>query len=199
MNTGLKIAIVDSSLIIRTGLSSLLKRLPGFQFSIVEITEPESFLESIRIHKPDILIINPQMSSYLPTQKLREECEIPELKIIALLSNLCPDEQLKVFDEQITIYDDIDQIRTKLEHIISAGHEETSETNEEQQLSDRENEIVVCVVKGMTNREIAESLYLSAHTVVTHRRNIARKLQIHSTSGLTIYAIMNKLVNLKDI
>ena len=66
-------------------------------------------------------------------------------------------------------------------------------------MSQREKEIVVCVVKGMTNREIADQLYLSTHTVVTHRRNIARKLQIHSASGLTIYAIVNKLVELSDI
>ena len=51
----------------------------------------------------------------------------------------------------------------------------------------------------MTNKEIADALYLSAHTVITHRRNIARKLQIHSPAGLTIYAIVNKLVELQDI
>ena len=55
------------------------------------------------------------------------------------------------------------------------------------------------VQKGMTNKEIAESLCLSIHTVITHRRNIARKLQIHSPAGLTIYAIVNKLVELNDI
>ena len=51
----------------------------------------------------------------------------------------------------------------------------------------------------MTNKEIAETLYLSVHTIMTHRRNIARKLQIHSPAGLTIYAIVNKLVELSDI
>jgi DNA-binding NarL/FixJ family response regulator len=55
------------------------------------------------------------------------------------------------------------------------------------------------VVKGQTNREIAQSLFLSTHTVITHRRNIARKLGIHSTAGLTIYAIVNKLIELDDI
>jgi two-component system response regulator NreC len=58
---------------------------------------------------------------------------------------------------------------------------------------------VVCVVKGMTNKEIAENLFLSIHTVITHRRNISKKLQIHSAAGLTIYAIVNKLVTLNDV
>ena len=66
-------------------------------------------------------------------------------------------------------------------------------------LSAREKEIIACVVKGMTNKEIADTLYLSVHTVITHRRNIARKLQIHSPAGLTIYAIINKLVDITDI
>ena len=66
-------------------------------------------------------------------------------------------------------------------------------------LSAREREIIVCVVKGMTNKQIADALCISAHTVITHRRNIAAKLQIHSAAGLTIYAIVNKLVELSEI
>jgi DNA-binding NarL/FixJ family response regulator len=55
------------------------------------------------------------------------------------------------------------------------------------------------VVKGLINKQIAEKLCLSVHTVITHRRNIANKLQIHSPAGLTVYAILNKLVSLEDI
>ena len=51
----------------------------------------------------------------------------------------------------------------------------------------------------MTNKEIAEKLFLSIHTVITHRRNISKKLQIHSAAGLTIYGIVNKLVELSDV
>lgn len=63
----------------------------------------------------------------------------------------------------------------------------------------REQEIVACVARGLSNKEIAEQLCLSVNTVTTHRRNIARKLQIHSPSGLTIYAIVNKLVTLSEV
>lgn len=66
-------------------------------------------------------------------------------------------------------------------------------------LSDREKEVIVCVVKGLSNKEIAEQLFISVNTVMTHRRNISRKLQIHSPSGLTIYAIVNGLINLEDV
>ena len=66
-------------------------------------------------------------------------------------------------------------------------------------LSSREREIIVCVAKGMSNKEIADALCLSIHTVTTHRRNIASKLQIHSPAGLTIYAILNRLIDIKEI
>lgn len=67
------------------------------------------------------------------------------------------------------------------------------------QLSQREKEIIGCIAKGMTSKEIADKLCLSVHTVTTHRRNITTKLQIHTPAGLTIYAIVNKLVSLSDI
>ncbi|MDR0989054.1 MAG: LuxR C-terminal-related transcriptional regulator [Prevotellaceae bacterium] len=73
------------------------------------------------------------------------------------------------------------------------------EESEIETLSQREKEVIVCVVKGMPNKAIAEHLFISIHTVLTHRRNIARKLQIHSPAGLTIYAIVNHLVRLEEI
>ena len=62
-------------------------------------------------------------------------------------------------------------------------------------VSEREKDIIVCLVQGMSNKEIAEHLFISVNTVITHRRNIARKLQIHSVAGLTIYAIANNLID----
>ena len=66
-------------------------------------------------------------------------------------------------------------------------------------LSDREREVIVSLVQGMSNKEIADHLCISVNTVITHRRNIARKLQIHSPAGLTIYAIVNNLVDISSV
>ena len=63
-------------------------------------------------------------------------------------------------------------------------------------LSEREREGLGQVTKGLSNKEIANELCLSTHTVITHRKNIAAKLNIHSTAGLTIYAIANGLVEI---
>lgn len=83
-----------------------------------------------------------------------------------------------------------------VERIASDG---IPEGRKQEQLSAREKEIIGCVVKGLTNKQIADVLCISTHTVITHRRNIASKLQIHSAAGLTIYAIVNKLVELSEI
>lgn len=66
-------------------------------------------------------------------------------------------------------------------------------------LSDREKDVIIGVVQGMLNKEIADHLCISVNTVITHRRNIARKLQIHSPAGLTIYAIVNGLVDISSV
>jgi len=67
------------------------------------------------------------------------------------------------------------------------------------ELSEREKEIIVHVAKGLSNKEIAEALFISVNTVMTHRRNISRKLHIRSAAGLTIYAIAGGLINLEDV
>lgn len=66
-------------------------------------------------------------------------------------------------------------------------------------LSDRERDVITCLVQGMSNKEIADSLFISVNTVITHRRNIAKKLQIHSPAGLTIYAIVNNLIDISKV
>ena len=70
---------------------------------------------------------------------------------------------------------------------------------ETEELSDRERDVLIQVVHGLSNKEIADVLCISTHTVISHRKNIARKLNIHSTAGLTIYAIVNKLVDLNSL
>lgn len=66
-------------------------------------------------------------------------------------------------------------------------------------LSAREKEVIIALVQGMANKEIAAHLGISVNTVITHRRNIAQKLQIHSPAGLTIYAIVNNLIDINAV
>lgn len=195
-NSLLKIAIAETSVIIRSGIITVLKRLPNLNIHPVEILTLESLQSYIHLHTPDILIINPTFGGWFHLASFKEENKKSTTKYIALICSVIDNNQLKEYDESISICDDQEVIGTKINHLLCTDNDEE---NEQDTLSQREKEIITCVVKGMTNKAIADQLFLSIHTVITHRRNIARKLQIHSSAGLTIYAIVNKLVELQDI
>ena len=73
------------------------------------------------------------------------------------------------------------------------------ERSEEEELSAREKEILVCVAKGMLNKEIADAENISIHTVITHRKNITRKTGIKTVAGLTVYALLNNLIDINTL
>ena len=195
MRRRIHIVIAEPSVIIRSGLIAVLKRLTSLSIDIAEISDIHTLVAQLCKFKPDVLIIDPSQLGVFSLQRLRKEVGHPDIKIIALQNTMVDSMTLKHYDEVVSIYDSLDTIKDKLERIIVT--EET--TNPKQELSVREKEIVVCIVKGMTNKQIADHLILSTHTIMSHRRNIVSKLQIHSPAGLTIYAIVNKLVEIDQI
>ena len=111
--------------------------------------------------------------------------------LINVMSDLWHTEQ--DFADHCAIEDDI--LRPALSN--TQENQPSQVTKQEvEALSERELDVLIQVVKGLSNKEIADVLCISTHTVITHRKNITRKLNIHSTAGLTIYAIVNKLINL---
>ena len=114
MSTLLNIAIAEPSAIIRSGLEAVLKRLPGFRIQIIEIATAELLQETLRSHKPDMLIINPSLPGCYTMQLLREETGCTETKCIALLYAVADHALLRPYDDQISIYDSPDEIRHKL-------------------------------------------------------------------------------------
>lgn len=197
-NTSLKIVVAETSVIVRSGLTAVLKRIPNLNIHPIEVSSPETLQNYIHLHTPDIVIVNPTFRGWFDLQTFKTENGKSGIKYIALVCSVIENNALKEYDESIAICDDIDIITSKINHLLHTEEEEEKD-NEQETLSQREKEIITCVVKGMTNKAIADKLFLSIHTVITHRRNIARKLQIHSPAGLTIYAIVNKLVELQDI
>ncbi len=196
-NEQVRIAIAEPSAIIRSGLAALLKRLPDVNVIPVEIASMDALLSCFRGHAPEILFVSPTFEGGFNPAEFRNTISPARVKFVALLSQLTDTSLLKAYDESVNLYETLDTLNgkiTRLQHIESQSPEEETE-----HLSQREREIVICIVKGYANKEIAEELCLSIHTVITHRRNITRKLQIHSTAGLTIYAIVNKLINLSEI
>ena len=196
-NETVRVAIAETSVIIRTGVSLVLKRLPSFRVQPIELVSMEALHDCLRTQYPNVLIVNPAFGGYFDVERFRDKNRDKPIRIIALVSSFVDTSLLNKYDDHISIFDGLDVVSQKLVGLEDSDH--ASNVEEQDTLSQREKEIVVCVVRGMTNKEMADRLFLSIHTVITHRRNISKKLQIHSAAGLTIYAIVNKLVSLDEV
>lgn len=197
-NDVIRIAIAETSVIVRGGLTAALKRLPNVKVQPIELLSMEALHDCVRTQCPDMLVVNPAFGDYFDVSKFKEETAGKRIHLIALVTSFVDAALLSKYDETVSIFDDLEMLSKKIAGLTNVAVEE-EELDNQDTLSQREREIVICVVKGMTNKEIAENLFLSIHTVITHRRNISKKLQIHSAAGLTIYAIVNKLVALSDV
>lgn len=191
----IKIVIAENSLILRSGISAVLKRLSDYTFSINEVSNMDAFMLFSRLHRPEIAIINPLFLGGVSIANYKRDN--PDTKVVALVSGYFDNKTLADFDGSISIFDDLDTVNDTISSVLHI--EEDDDNIETEQLSQREKEIIGCVVKGLTNKAIAEKLSISIHTVITHRRNISKKLQIHSSAGLAIYAIVNKIIEIQDI
>ena len=194
----IRVAIAESSVIVRGGLTAAFKRLSAIKIQPIEVLSKEALQDCLRMQLPDMLVVNPTFGDYFDVARFKEEMGDRKIRLIALVTSFVDQSLLSKYDEAISIFDDLDTLSRKLSGLLEVEDEEEGVDGQDV-LSQREKEIVVCVVKGMTNKEIAESLYLSIHTVITHRRNISKKLQIHSSAGLTIYAIVNKLITISEV
>lgn len=190
------VAVADTSIIVRSGLVAVLKRLPDLNIQTIEVTSKEGLQHCMEAHCPDILIVSPLFEGWFDLDSFKQIYGQQELKVVALVSVVMDANQLRGYDGQINLFDDVDKLTQKIASLMNVA---ADDENELDALSQREKEIIGCIVRGMTNKEIAEKLFISVHTVITHRRNITRKLQIHSAAGLTIYAIVNKLVELGEV
>lgn len=135
---------------------------------------------------------------YYPGANLQSPIPNPQSPItyllIGVMSDLWHTEQ--DFADHCAIEDDILRPALTQEKPHTRRRHSVPDTEE---LSEREQDVLVQVVHGLSNKEIADVLCISTHTVISHRKNIARKLNIHSTAGLTIYAIVNKLVDINSL
>lgn len=137
---------------------------------------------------------------YYPSAQENKESPVSTHKssitylLIGVMSDLWHTEQ--DFADHCAIEDDILQPTLTKIRPHSKTHAAQSETGE---LSEREKDVLIQVVRGLSNKEIADVLCISMHTVISHRTHITRKLNIHSTAGLTIYAIVNKLIDLNKL
>ncbi len=187
----LNILVAEPSLIIRSGIISILVNLDSLSVDVVEVSNMFRLSEEVSHLRPDIVIVNPK---YLGIVSPRDFMRTSEpIKFIALHNSTISGDMLANYDSVISLMDSGESIEQTISKLINRDDTDRVE------LSQREKEIVRAVAKGMCNKEVADMLCISTNTVTTHRRNIAAKLEIHNPAGLTIYAIVNGLIDISEV
>lgn len=188
----LTIHIVSESDIITAGLSSLIASL---NYPSVSINTDINYID--RAGDGELHLVVADAVSMPPGRVAAFRQQLPSgTNIIGLTWNYLPATYTSAFDDTLHVYSDASTLKAAIDKVMAGSGEDRDSTDE---LTPREKEIVVGVVNGLSNKEIAGQLNVSVNTVMTHRRNIASKLQIHSPAGLTIYAIVSKLVSIDEI
>ena len=191
----LKIVLIEPSEIVVEGFKNIISRNP--EFEVINTYSNLVYYNNIRIN-PDIIVINPVVINYNDRFDMRSYlCANGEnIAIVALTYSGYEESVMKQYDACINIYDNAARIIQKLHSAIEELRQNPK--NDVNELSVRERDILIAVAKGRTNKEIADEFNISVYTVISHRRNISRKLGINSIPGLTVYAIMNNLIDITD-
>ncbi|NOY50396.1 MAG: response regulator transcription factor [Chlorobi bacterium] len=202
MGALMNIILVENNFLLRSGIEGLIIELPGLLLKEVFDGKEKNLCRKLINKKPDVIIINPNAlgDNFISIiSKLQEEAGII---LIGLLGNDCPENISSRFKNHLPLEGNKHLLLEKLRD--ACGKDAVYPTNKKTQagsrlLSVREIDILREVVKGLTNQEIADKLFLSIHTVMTHRKNISKKLSIKTVSGLMVYALMNNIVDINEM
>ena len=192
-----KVLLIVPSVIVAKGLESALGDLGGFEVAGILPDLGHGSETRLRNIGADVIVIDPSVFSHAERPGARnwlQNCS--DAAVVALQTSLHDEETMKQFDEVISLYDEPAAIVRKLRTALEGRTE--SPKSEGEELSAREKEILVSVAKGMLNKEIADRFNISIHTVITHRKNITRKTGIKPVAGLTVYALLNNLLDVNS-
>lgn len=173
---------------------------------LAEILKSSLAGEILQLHRGDEIIDFPELSGHFLVIANMEELEKSKLLIRHILPaegnvqflplNLDPN--LQAASPSLNIYDSHTLICYKVNEILNSfGVSQNKEADTE--LTRREIEVLQLLTKGYSNKEIADQLFVSTHTVISHRKNISEKTGIKSASGLTMYAILKKIIDVSEI
>lgn len=198
MESRKKIVLIIPSDIVARGFESILSGQGDFLVldNLVDYSKPMEV--RLRILDPDVVIVDPAVFDFRSRKDGRllisEQCDAT---VLALEGPAVTEDVLKQYDGAISLYDDSVGILKKIHSAVDSRQPDVASDGDE--LSAREKEILVCVAQGMLNKEIADKFSLSIYTVITHRKNITRKTGIKTVAGLTVYAILNNLIDINSV
>lgn len=190
MDKSIKIIIAESSEIIKKGFLNILNnRKYDIQF-VNSLEEISNYNTNCPV---DLILINPVLLQNESNNYLKIVSGFKGTKWIGIVYSYFDNKFLEPLDELIFINDSSKIINKKITNLIKH-----KKTNIRSVISEREIDVLKLLVEGNSNKEIANNLCISTHTVITHRKNITRKTGIKSVPGLTIYAMVNKIITLDN-
>lgn len=190
--------IIEPSVIIAEGLRHVVENFAGYTV-IAVLQDLASGAETVLDdYDADVVIADPAVFDLQARaggrDLIRGGLNVP---VIALVTSAVDAGLAAGYDGMIYLTDRPDEIEQKLSATMRADASDSKGDGEE--LSAREKEILVCVAKGMLNKEIADHFNISIYTVITHRKNITRKTGIKTVAGLTVYALLNNLIDMNSM
>lgn len=189
-----KVLIAETSYLVRKGLISLLEQTDGIT-ELKAAGHPDTIMLNLKEFNPNIFMLNSAIT--LPFSHEKLVSILPEkARIIYIINTPLPEDSPA---HQISIFDSKNKLSEKLSFHLHQYRNDNPEKEETEELTPREKLILKHVALGLTNKEIASKLFISTHTVISHRKNITRKLDIKTVSGLTVYAILNGIIKMEDI
>jgi len=190
----LSVIIAEISPLARLGIIGILNSL-GYPLTIKEVIHADKLLQVLHKDQKQILIISSSFINAASPEVLQKVLINKKHAAKVLIRDTCLLlKSLAGFDEIIDPEDHEKVITRKLEKLIAILSASGRIVVQNDEISDREKEVLQLVALGLTNKEIAEKLFISSHTVITHRKNITSKLGIKTIAGLTVYAVIHKLI-----
>lgn len=190
--------IIEPSVIIAEGLRHVVENFAGYTV-IAVLQDLASGAETVLDdYDADVVIADPAVFDLQARAGGRDLIKGGlNVPVIALVTSAVDAGLTAGYDGVIYLTDKPDEIEQKLSATMRADASDSKGDGEE--LSAREKEILVCVAKGMLNKEIADHFNISIYTVITHRKNITRKTGIKTVAGLTVYALLNNLIDMNSM
>jgi DNA-binding NarL/FixJ family response regulator len=212
--TRVNVLIADSQFLITESLRYILQDERSFVVKKV-VKEKSELVKAIEKEEIDLLIIDYSQTDITGINELKEiRSSFPALKILAL-SNIVTRSELNEYNsvgitsvilktaEREEFFEAVDAslkgkkyYPAELLDLLFESDDRKNSYNETVQLTSSEMEIVKLISDGLTTKEIASRKFISFHTVISHRKNIFRKLCVTSVSELIMYALKSGWINI---
>ncbi|MDD2279604.1 MAG: LuxR C-terminal-related transcriptional regulator [Bacteroidales bacterium] len=196
-----KFIVAEPVFLVRKGLVNVINELPNASvIGELELTKSITKLVTGTSNYVDVLVISSDLldeTSQFSFKRLKTKHERVVIIVVTKDVKDIPIELKSFFSEIVLLSDSKSTVHEKFKKILNSSNV-AHVAHQVQVLSEREAQILKDVALGLSNKEIADKNFISPHTVITHRKNITKKLGIKTVSGLTIYAILNKLIGIDE-